>query len=297
MPSILQSVGSMPARDRTGQLAVAAAIAVAVAVLGCGGTEPPRQTGAVRPDRPEHVHGLGVNPRDGALVIATHSGLWRLGPGEPAARRIGDLRQDTMGFTVVGPDRFLGSGHPDARTGDPAQLGLIASRDGGRSWRARSLSGDADLHVLTAGPGVLYAVDALSGRLLASGDEGRSWVERRSPGDVVSLAVDPDDPRRLVASTAEGLQRSTDGAATWSRVQGRPGLLTWPRGGALHRVGTRGVVTVSDSAGTAWDRRGDLGTAPAAVTADGDDIHVADAEGRILGSSDGGRTWKLRAAP
>jgi hypothetical protein len=93
---------------------------------------------------------------------------------------------------------------------------------GERSWRARSLSGEADLHVLSAAPDVSYAVDALSGRLLASGDEGGSWAERRSPGDVVGLAVDPDDPLRLIASTAEGLHRSTDGAATWSRLTGEP---------------------------------------------------------------------------
>jgi hypothetical protein len=31
------------------------------------------------------------------------------------ARRVADRYQDTMGFTVTGPDRFLGSGYPDGR--------------------------------------------------------------------------------------------------------------------------------------------------------------------------------------
>ena len=34
-----------------------------------------------------------------------------------------------MGFTVVGPDTFLGSGHPDIRATDPPLLGLIESND------------------------------------------------------------------------------------------------------------------------------------------------------------------------
>src|ERR687895_1117732 len=50
---------------------------------------------------PIHVHGLGVNPEDGALYIATHTGLWRVGPEERRAGRGGDRLQDTMGFTVA----------------------------------------------------------------------------------------------------------------------------------------------------------------------------------------------------
>src|SRR5687768_15629237 len=61
---------------------------------------------------PIHVHGLGINPKDGALFVATHTGLFRAGAGESRASRVADRFQDTMGFTVVGPDRFLGSGHP-----------------------------------------------------------------------------------------------------------------------------------------------------------------------------------------
>src|SRR5688500_4724072 len=81
---------------------------------------------------PVHVHGLGINPADEALFIATHTGLYRAGKGERKARRVGDGLQDTMGFTIAGPNRFLGSGHPDARgiaQGLPPHLGLIESRD------------------------------------------------------------------------------------------------------------------------------------------------------------------------
>ena len=57
---------------------------------------------------PVHVHGLGIDPADKALFIATHTGLFRVGDGQSSAVRVGDSYQDTRGFTVVGENRFLG---------------------------------------------------------------------------------------------------------------------------------------------------------------------------------------------
>lgn len=52
------------------------------------------------------MHGLGINPANGDLCAASHFGLFRL-PDDGKAERVGRLVQDTMGFTVVGADRFL----------------------------------------------------------------------------------------------------------------------------------------------------------------------------------------------
>jgi hypothetical protein len=52
-----------------------------------------------------------------------------------------------MGLTVVGADRFLGSGHPDVQTDCPPLLRLIESTDAARSWPSVPLLGDADFHV------------------------------------------------------------------------------------------------------------------------------------------------------
>ena len=72
-----------------------------------------RGTGAGRAAGPV-VHGLGLNPADGDLYTATHFGLFRVA-ADGVAERVGESLQDTMGFTVVGPDRFVASGHPDIR--------------------------------------------------------------------------------------------------------------------------------------------------------------------------------------
>lgn len=83
-----------------------------------------------------HVHGLGVNPADGKLYAASHQGVFRI-DGESAVRQ--GVFQDTMGFTVVGSDRFLASGHPDPKNSAPLKpgmqplLGLIESTDKGIS--------------------------------------------------------------------------------------------------------------------------------------------------------------------
>lgn len=271
-----------------------------LAMLGgaCGGSDAPSDPEVVREDGPDHVHGLGINPRDGALMVATHSGLFRVAEGQRELRRVGDLRQDTMGFTVVGPDRFLGSGHPDLRTGDPPHLGLIESDDGGKSWDSVSLRGEADLHALVAHSHVIYAFDSRSGRLLASATKGRTWAVRKSPGAIIALALDPKVETRLVASTAEAVFVSTDAGATWQERNGvEPGLLAWPKARELLHVAADGLVSVSSDRGRTWRQRGDVQAQPAAMGAAGDRVHVADPEGRIFASRDGGRTWSLLVEP
>ncbi|MGH2500748.1 MAG: WD40/YVTN/BNR-like repeat-containing protein, partial [Candidatus Limnocylindria bacterium] len=134
---------------------------------------------------PVHVHGLGVNPADGALFIATHTGMYRVEAGERKAERVAERYQDTMGFTIVGPNRFLGSGHPDlneAREQNlPSLLGLIESTDSGESWKPISLLGEADFHVLRFADERVYGYDASNDRLLVSADRGRTWSELERP--------------------------------------------------------------------------------------------------------------------
>jgi len=125
-----------------------------------------------------------------------------------------------MGFTVVGADRFLGSGHPDLRERRPPFLGLIESGDAGRSWRAVSLEGKADFHVLEAsGPRVYgYGSDFKSReeRFMTSTDGGRSWKRLAAPEALISLAISPSDARRVVASGDRRAYRSRDGGRSWS---------------------------------------------------------------------------------
>jgi hypothetical protein len=253
---------------------------------------------------PVHVHGLGVNPADNALFIATHTGLYRVDEGERKAARVGDRYQDTMGFTIVGPNRFLGSGHPDINEAQeknlPPLLGLIESTDKGESWRPISLSGEADFHVLRFAGDRVYGYDASNDRLLVSGDRGRSWKELEKPGPLVDLAVEPGDDRRIVVTSAgglgEGLFESRDGGQSWKRVSDALGLLAWP--GRLYLIAEGGQVFTSNDGGRRLEHQGEIGGQPAALVAEGpSELYVALHDGTIKRSTDGGSSWTVRSTP
>jgi hypothetical protein len=251
---------------------------------------------------PVHVHGLGVNPADGALFIATHTGLFRAGEGDPKSVRVGDNQQDTMGFTVAGVDRFLGSGHPDVQQDLPPLLGLIESTDGGETWEPISLLGEADFHVLRSAGERVYGYDVTNDRLLVSADAGRTWDEAQRPAPLIDLAVHPDDSEHLVAAGAsnviEGLYESRDGGENWRTIGDTVGLLAWPTPERLFLVDGGGNVFVSTNGGARFERRGAIGGEPAAMLGQGaDDLYVALHDGTIKRSTDGGSTWTIRSTP
>jgi hypothetical protein len=167
----------------------------ALVLAGCGGDEAttPLPSSSGDPG-PIHVHGLGIDPADESLFIATHTGLFKAPKGETRAQRVAGRYQDTMGFTVVGPNRFLGSGHPDGRESLPPFLGLIASNDAGESWSPVSLQGDVDFHVLEASGDRIYGYgsdfDSREPRFLTSDDGGQSWQRMTTSEPLLSLATD-----------------------------------------------------------------------------------------------------------
>ena len=251
---------------------------------------------------PVHVHGLGINPADGALFIATHTGMWRVAQGAVRARRVGTSHQDTMGFTVAAPNYFLGSGHPDLdeaqERGLPPHLGLIESRDAGKTWRPVSLLGEADFHVLRAAGRRIYGYDASNDRLLVSTDRGRSWREVTRPAPVLDLAVAPDAPQRVVAATEAGVFASDSGGRAWRRVSDEIGLLAWPSATELILVTGDGSVAASSDGGRRWIERGNIGGPPAALlAASPGDLYAALHDGTVKRSRDGGRTWTVRSRP
>ncbi|MEX2210242.1 MAG: hypothetical protein WD689_00560 [Gaiellaceae bacterium] len=279
-------------------------LAIALLLLaGCGGEDEKTFADVPRPDPgPVHVHGLGINPADGALFIATHTGLYRVGADVQKAQRVGESFQDTMGFTILGPDRFLGSGHPDVNEAIernlPPHLGLIESSDAGESWRNVSLLGEADCHVLRFAGERVYCYDASNDRLLASGDRGRSWQELAKPGPLIDLVVAPSRPGRLIVTTPGGLFESVDSGASWRQVSDAAALLAWPELDRLYLVAGGGQVFASPDGGRTLQHRGEVGGEPAAFLAvDAGDLYVALHDGTIKRSADGAATWTVRSRP
>ena len=278
--------------------------AATIVAAACGDDAPDATPLAIEDPGVVHVHGLGVNPADGDLYAATHTGLFRI-TSDGDGQRIADRHQDTMGFTVVGPNHFVASGHPDSRDkhlrvqGKPPLLGLIATTDAGKTWRARALLGEADLHTIVQSGETLVAYDSTGGRVLASTDEGATW-ETRSTLQLLDLAVDPADAGRVAALDTTGrLLLSVDGGRSWTadpvdrtmtRIRwSQSGIFGGDEFGMLHRRPSPEVAE--------WTAVRKFDGTIEALSVDDDAIYVAVMGSGIFASADGGRLWDHLYAP
>jgi hypothetical protein len=241
-----------------------------------------------------HVHGLGVNPADNALYVAFHLGVYRVVDGQQP-ERVADRYQDTMGFSVVGPNQFLASGHPDLREDLPSSLGLIYSSDAAHSWTALSLQGRADFHILAPTRDRLYAYDAVSGRLLVT--RGKPWEnpptwQPAAQLDLADLATDPTRSDALTASTDTGLVVSHDGGLSFTAVADAPKvvLVDWAKTGQLVGVDAQGQIFVGSGPAGPWRVVATVPGHPQALDAIPGRWHIA-TDRDILLSTDDGRTW------
>ncbi len=276
-----------------------------LAILGaCGGGQDQTRAQPLPADDPgvSHVHGLGVDPADGKLFAATHYGLFSL-PEDGVATRIAGRFQDTMGFVVAGPNRFLGSGHPDLqddhlhRQGKPPHLGLIESLDAGSTWKPLSLLGDADFHAIALSGDTIAAYDSTGDRLMTSQD-GRTWETKASGIGMSAVALDPANPQRLVGVTPGGLEGSVDGGVSFAPLESSPrGVLVNWRAGELWTVDAEGRVWRASGPEGPWSEQGVLPGSPEAFLATPNVLYAAarsDERTAIYQSTDQGRIWSLR---
>lgn len=266
------------------------------------------------PREVHHIHGLAVDRQDSeALYIATHTGLVRLRPSvEP--EWIGSF--DLMGFTAHPrePNLLYASGHPDLPTYQEQKignLGVLVSRDGGRTWRSAALKGEADFHALAYTPrdgGELYGWSVSGRRGLHRISVVRSTVEpvtARGLADVLGLAASPDLAGPLLAGTKAGLMTSRDRGVTWGRVTAIPSDAPVTAVGYHATDGNvvyayvvrpeRGLMRSRDG-GTTWESTGFVAGGQTFVVAlavgPSSQIVLATSGSDILRSRDGGRTWQ-----
>ena len=282
----------MMAEKLFGHWLMTAAVLAALGLLGgaCGDGEPAkpvfRELGHESPLLElVHIHGLGFNPADGLLYVATHTGLYRLADGQPEL--VGNRNWDVMGFTVRGADDFIGGGHPsptEIRDGKyPPLLGFIESKDAAESWNILAMKGEADLHAFALNDDTIYAVDATAGRFLASAN-GRDWEAR---AQIVATSIAVEAGGSVIAATPKGIARSVDLGRTWSLVVSAPPfvLVASQPGGGSWGIDGSGVVYKATSSGN-WSQEGNLEGRPQAFIATSNRLFAATDRG-IFESADG----------
>lgn len=211
----------------------------------------------------DHVHGLHLDAQ-GTVLAGTHTGLVAIDT-TGRTERIGESDDDFMGLTgVPGTDHLFASGHPGVSSSMPNPLGLIESTDRGRTWKAKSLTGEVDFHALATDGDVLVGFDGHSG-LLISTNAGTEWSEGAAL-PATALAVTDTG---IWATTHDGLQYSTDTGRTFTTVANAPSLvlLSAARDGSLWGVDTQGTTWRSRT-GQAWEQRAVVERAEALLAID-----------------------------
>ena len=293
-----------------------ALIALAATLLaGCGGDGNGTPTGNdtsdlavpwVDPDGdPPIVGGLSVNPADGALLMSTNTGMFRIAPGATKPKRFTGTLETPSGSgklsealvtRFVEPDTLLGSGHPSAGESLPPALGLIRSEDAGKTWTPVSELGKADFHAIQTSDNTIVAGRYGEPAIDVSTDGGKTFAGKRPPDPLVDLEVDPEDPKRWVATTQSGIFTSSDQGTTWRQRDPVPNSrLSWADGGALFRIDPGGPVKRSDDSGETWEAVGTTGGEPRALHAKNDkELYAVLLDGTVKQSTDAGATWTDR---
>ncbi|QJY47815.1 F510_1955 family glycosylhydrolase [Pseudonocardia broussonetiae] len=276
--------------------ALALGAAAAILLAGCSAGTGSEGHGAGQPGVGsaglpyEHVHGLGIDPADDTVFVATHDGLFRSSPGG-ALERADSTGRDLMGFTITGPGAFLSSGHPGPGEQVANPLGVVESTDAGATWTALGLAGQVDFHALEAVPGAVYGYDATNRVLRASTDGGHSWDTRVALA-ALDIAADPADPTVILATVQGGVAASRDGGRIFTAPTG-PALayLSWAPTGTVYGIGLDGALFASTTGGAGWQQVGVVpGGRPQALTATGATLLAATAGG-VYRSDDDGATF------
>ena len=290
------------------------------------------------------VSDVAVHPTDKKIwYVATASGgLWKTAnAGTTFTPVFDDQGSYSIGVVVIDPRNpnvvWAGTGENNVQRSVSYGDGVYRSIDGGRSWQNLGLKQSEHVGkilidprnsdvVYVAAQGPLYQNGGDRG-LYKSTDGGKTWnkvLDGGEWGGVADVVMDPRNPDVLLASTwqrarrqwgyiaggpTSGLHRSTDGGATWTKVQrglpteelGRIGLAVSPANpdvvyAIVEAAGRRGGFYRSTDNGVNWERRSDhntIGLYYAEIFADPKNVdRVYSMDVRTMITEDGGRTFR-----
>lgn len=275
------------------------------------------------------VRALAVHPQNpAALYAGTNAGLYRTGDGGENWQRLAgpfDPGQGWPGGVIIW-SLLVHPQQPETLFVGTCPPALYRSQDGGASWQKL----DAELPecpplihsrvtCLLADPNdadTIWAGVEIGG-VWRSRDGGNHWEalsEGLSSQDIHGLAILPGSPRRLLASTNNDLNLSTDEGATWQPqnvkavfphaycrgIQAKaddPNTLFLGNGDGP--PGSTGVLQISRDGGLTWERANLPATPNSTIWTFATNaaapalIFAASVSGDLYRSDDGGNTWAI----
>jgi hypothetical protein len=174
----------------------------------CGTTRPTAPTVSRKPRR--GVWLVAGSALCLALVFAAVAAIYFSAPERHAAKAVSHV--------AGGAPRAIALGGSSEVDYVGTSAGLLLSTDQARSWQSVPTTGDVGALAVTAdGSTALWA--GSNGIWRVNGTTGPTQVQRVPPAALRALAIDPRDPRRIIAaSDGKTLLTSTDGGVTWSAL-------------------------------------------------------------------------------
>ena len=157
-----------------------------------------------------HIHQIDLYKDE--VLLGTHEGVMKLGPGGSFSR-VGNDPFDVMGMAIL-DGVIYASGHPFAGDSRPPLLGLLDSKDGGKTWRQVSLKGEVDFHLLEVSPHAIIGGDSAGGKLFFSTNKGVKW-SIRGKNIFEDIALSPESSEVAFGISNGKLMKSIDGLKTW----------------------------------------------------------------------------------
>ncbi|WP_338421035.1 F510_1955 family glycosylhydrolase [Mesobacillus harenae] len=174
----------------------------------------------------DHIHGIGYVGNQNAPFYATHDGIKVYENGEWFKTK--KENNDYMGFSPTA-EGFYTSGHPGPGSDLPNPFGIKKSTDSGQTLQDIVLEGETDFHTMGAGynNNTLFVLNPVKNSLMEanrfyhSEDGGKTWNEAKASGiegEIINIAVHPDDSNVVAASGGEGVFLSENGGESFERV-------------------------------------------------------------------------------
>jgi photosystem II stability/assembly factor-like uncharacterized protein len=159
--------------------------------------------------------------------------------------------------------------------------GLLRSTDDGSHWQHLASSPSSYLSEVAVAPNGFVYIISFDEELLRSKDQGNSWSNVTPQGSTVG-AIGFTRTGEILASSMDGLFRSTDNADSWSLANSTVicSKFTMNPQGKMFAATDRGVIA-SDDDGTSWSRiNSGLPNAPISALA-------CDSSGRLYAGTNG----------